>query len=101
MTDLFAGYPDAPGWKRDGTSREAAERVKPQVKNLHSKILAELARCEQTPDEVAGRLGRTILAIRPRFSELVALELIEDTGRRKCNASGLQAKIWRVRPETE
>jgi predicted ArsR family transcriptional regulator len=48
-----------------------------------------------TADEAASELGESILAIRPRLSELVALGKIEDSGLRRKNASGMTATVWR------
>jgi hypothetical protein len=47
-----------------------------------------------SPDKMAELLGESILSIRPRFSELLALGRIEDTGERDRNASGKSCKIW-------
>ena len=48
-----------------------------------------------TSDECAGRLGRNILSIRPRFTELKAMNppLIFETGERRRNQSGRMAKV--------
>ena len=48
-----------------------------------------------TADDVATRLGETVLAIRPRITELAKNGLIEDSGQRRPNASGRAAKVWR------
>jgi hypothetical protein len=50
-----------------------------------------------SPDKMADLLGESILSIRPRFSELLALGRIEDTGDRDRNVSGKSCKIWRVK----
>jgi predicted transcriptional regulator len=49
-----------------------------------------------TADEIADELNRSILSIRPRFSELLRQGLIRDTGVRRGNQSGCSAKVWRV-----
>ena len=41
-------------------------------------------------------LGESVLAIRPRFSELRALGQITDTGARRINDSGRSAIVWRA-----
>ena len=59
-------------------------------------------RCEQlleqnelTADEVAERLGQSVLSVRPRISELKAKGKIEATAKRRCNVSGKRAVVWR------
>ena len=47
-----------------------------------------------TADEVAELLGRSVLAVRPRVSELYDIGLIRDSGERRRNASGINAKVW-------
>ena len=48
-----------------------------------------------TADEIAVRLGESVLAVRPRVSELFHAGLIEKTGARRFNASGLRAHVWK------
>lgn len=50
-----------------------------------------------TADEIAEIVGETVLAIRPRLSELKKLGKIEPTGERGKNASGQSAHRWRVK----
>jgi len=47
-------------------------------------------------DQCAYVLGRSVLSIRPRFSELNAADLIEDSGTRTLNDSGKRAIVWRI-----
>jgi hypothetical protein len=47
-----------------------------------------------TADELAGRLGESILTVRPRVSELRAARLIEATTERHRNESGHAAIVW-------
>lgn len=78
MTDLFdwtppAKYPDRPGWKEPTTSRDAAERVEPTAKVRRDEVLAVYRAAwpaGMTADEVAAKLGRSVLSVRPRVSEL-------------------------------
>ncbi|MEM7121911.1 MAG: hypothetical protein AAF563_11580 [Pseudomonadota bacterium] len=46
-----------------------------------------------TPDEVASRLGLSVLTVRPRCSELMRHGRIVDSGTRRVNASGRKAKV--------
>ncbi len=91
-------YPAAPGWKATTTetSREAAalERMPAGVlREQAERILQRFENC--TADEAATLIGVSPLAIRPRFSELVAQGKAEDSGVRRRNASGKSAVAWR------
>jgi hypothetical protein len=88
-------YPAAPGFKeRGGTSQEAAEAIEPRANTLRAKALAALELRALTPDEIADALGESVLAIRPRVTELFNLGRIEWTGEKRTNASGMRAKVW-------
>jgi len=92
-----AGYPYQPGWKEPTTSRDAARAAGKRSGTLRDAILglmAVIGSC--TPDEAADNLCKTVLAIRPRFAELKALGMIEETGERRQNTSGLYAKCYRL-----
>lgn len=96
MTQLEIHYPAAPGCKTGGTSAEAAARAFDYSHNLRLDCWAELCRNDLTADEVATRLHKSVLAIRPRISELVAMgKLVRTTERRK-NESGCRAIVWRA-----
>ena len=103
MTDLFGYNPSPrpimePGYKRAGTSKEAAESMKPTAELLRTRVLESLRIAgPSTPDEVAKRLNLSVLAVRPRFSELSRAEKIEYTGERRSNDSGRSAKVFRAR----
>ena len=60
-------------------------------------VLAVLAAIPSglTADEIAAKLGESVLAVRPRVSELFHAGLIEKTGERRPNASGLNAYVWK------
>ena len=49
-----------------------------------------------TADEVADRLGVSILSSRPRLSELRRSELIEPTEESRVNKSDMLARSWRA-----
>jgi predicted transcriptional regulator len=94
MTDLFA-YPHAPGAQDRDTSRDAADDISPTAPQLRARALAVLERSNGlTADEVAGRLGVSILSIRPRITELARLGKVRDSGLRRHNASGKRAIVW-------
>ena len=94
--DIFT-YPSFPGAKREGTSRAAAEQVAPRAPTLRELVVMALEVEEMTADETAAALDKSVLSIRPRFSEALALGLIEDTGRTRKNDSGKDAVVWRAK----
>ena len=99
-TPLFdpPAYPVGAGSKVEGTSRAAAQSVDAVTLRRH---VVEVLRSwgPRTADACAEFLGRSVLCIRPRFSELKALGVIEDSGQRSKNASGKNAVVWRLREE--
>ncbi len=91
-------YPHLAGFKAPGTSQAAAATV--DAKTLRGQVLRTLERCgDLTADEIAHRLAESILSIRPRLSELRALGLVVDSGRRRPNASGRSAIVFSLAPE--
>lgn len=95
--DLFT-YPSVPGYKAEGPSRTAAERIAPRDKSIREQALAVLQGAALTADEVAAKLGKSVLAVRPRIAEAHLLGLLIDTGKTRPNASGLPATVWKCAP---
>jgi len=98
--DLFNSlntYPHRPGTKAAlGTSSDAAIAMTARAPSLRDQILGLMkGGSTYTPDEMATALDKSVLAIRPRFSELLALGHIHETGATRYNASGLKAKVYR------
>ncbi|MCG7346604.1 hypothetical protein [Sphingomonas sp. ACRSK] len=94
MSDLFT-YPHQPGARARDTSRDAADAIAPDAGKLRARALAVVRRSNGlTADEVAGRLGLSILSIRPRLTELSRLGQVRDSGLRRRNASGRPAIVW-------
>lgn len=92
--DLF-GYPHTPGAQDRETSRDAAQHAAEAAPLLRARALEVLERSNGlTADEVAGRLGFSILSIRPRITELSRLGKVRDSGVRRRNASGRNAIVW-------
>jgi predicted ArsR family transcriptional regulator len=92
-------YPDSPGFKSRGTSSVAARRITPHAEALRDRVFSFLKANYPAPftaDEVADRLGVSILSARPRLSELRRSALIEPTAERRKNRSGLSAHCWRA-----
>lgn len=93
----FLKYPVLPGHKGGETSAQAAVEMAPTAGRVRTMVIEALHLYgDATPDEVAQRLGLSILTVRPRFSELKAQGRIVDTGRRHRNVSGKAAKVWRL-----
>ncbi len=97
---LFS-YPHSPGHKESTTSRDAAIAIVGRAAVLRERVHAEIAaagRSGLTADQVASRLGESVLAVRPRLSELYHVEppRIVPTGERRTNDSGMKAKCWRA-----
>ena len=94
----LAPYPNSPGFKEPTTSRDAAKAIQSKAMTLRQRVYVEIVGAGSiglTPDECAALLGETVLAIRPRVSELAAKDWIVPTGMRRTNASGLKAKAYR------
>lgn len=89
-------YPDKPGFKGGATSRDAAEGIAPKAANLRDRVLECLRRKAMTPEEVARELKEDILNVRPRFSQLSAKSLIENTGQRRKARGGRMAAVWKA-----
>jgi hypothetical protein len=107
MIDLFdwtppPGYPRAPGWKEETTSKEAAKAMGINAYRLREDILT-LYRAAwpagMTADEAAAKVGRSVFAVRPRITELRKLEqlypaLLKDGAKlRRPNESGMMATV--------
>lgn len=91
-------YPDVPGFKEGTTSKDAADAIKSRVGRLRDRALEIIRKSPSTADEVAFAMGETVLAIRPRITELRSMGKIEKAGLRRENASGCKAHVWRVVP---
>lgn len=93
-------YPAEPGFKRSApsTSEDAARAIASDAANLRQQVW-DLFRfgLKMTADEAAAVVGRSVLSIRPRLSELRAKGLIEDSGLRRVNEpSNKKATVWQA-----
>lgn len=80
------------------TRREAREAMRDRAPRLRAAVLEAVRQGgSQTADEIAERLGESVLAIRPRVSECHLAGLLYDTGHRRPNRSGKNAVVWGVR----
>ena len=91
-------YPETPGFKEPTTSAAAARAVTPEAGDLRAAVLREIAVAGPyglTADEAAAKMGRSVLAIRPRVSELRETLKIINSGRmRKNKDSKKSAIVW-------
>lgn len=95
--NLFT-YPNKAGFKEDTTSRDAAEKAEAHgAEALRHQVLNRITQAGpfgMTADECAAALGKSVLAIRPRVSELNKRGLIEKSEVKRRNSSGLLARVW-------
>ena len=99
LGDTPATYPNAPGFKESTISRDAANEMAADATILRERALAAIRKAGGrglTADECALALGRDILSVRPRLSELRAANRIIPTGERRTNESGKKAMAWRA-----
>lgn len=95
----LAEYPNVAGSKEKGdTSELAAESIESTDAKVLRASCLEIVRhyAPISADEAARMLQRSVLSVRPRFSELRKQGLIEPAGERVTNESGMSAKRWRL-----
>ena len=82
----FDKYPNKAGHRGVRTSIKSAEDINPHLRRLHKMIMIELESVYPgglTGTELAQRLKRNILTIRPRTTEMKLLGMIVDTEKTK------------------
>ena len=89
-------YPDTPGFKDQGTGREAAIAYAPQAPGRRAQVLAGLNAGPATAEEIGERVGLHWYLTRPRLSELQALGLVAKSGERGRGALGGGVNVWRL-----
>ena len=90
-------YPSAPGAKeKGGPSEQAAAAVQQKAVSAKFKIVELLRENPSgfTADELADRIGHSILFTRPRVSELKAEGAIAKSGNHRKNSTGMSANVW-------
>jgi len=92
-------YPNIPHPGVTDTSREAAELIAPKAETLRVRALAILAERPSTADEVAEAMGESILAVRPRISELRTMGKVAPTDLRRKNVHNRSQIVWAVTPQ--
>jgi hypothetical protein len=93
-------YPNHPGYKVVGPSKEAADKIATKAPNLREQafeIFKQHHRLGLTADELAFLLNVSVLSIRPRVSELFRMGIIEDSKTRRTNQSGSTVTVWRLK----
>lgn len=93
-------YPNVPGFKVAGPSEEAAAAVAPIAGTLREQVLQIIASSQHglTADEVAAKLNKSVLSVRPRVSELRRQGEIRQALTRGKNDSGMSATVWMLAP---
>jgi hypothetical protein len=79
--------------------RGVPEHIVPHACKLRSEVLAEFVASGDrglTADQAASAINESVLAVRPRVSELACGGLLAATGERRRNQSGLFANVLRV-----
>src|ERR1051325_7013563 len=99
---MHGQYPHSPGYKENDTSKKTAQAIVAEADTLREKV-ATLYKygAKASADKIAEALGRSVLAVRPRVSELVAQGKLTDTGMCEKNASGHMAKVYKWADERE
>jgi DNA-directed RNA polymerase specialized sigma24 family protein len=100
VTDVQPSFFDrpAPYQRASDTSQEAADEMYGRLPRLRAAVLqayVEAGRRGLTPDECAHAIGESVLAVRPRATEFVQAGLLEKTGERRLNSSGMKANVLR------
>lgn len=91
----FEHYPNRAGFKKEGTSELAAEKIEPKRKIILRLAHRAIHEKPGTPDEIAARIRKYFGSVRPRCSELIALGYVEETGVRRENpiSGGMAAEL--------
>ena len=80
------------------TERAAAHKVAPHVVGRRLQAIQALYALggEGTGEQIAREAGLSILSIRPRLTELLEMQLIEDAGKVRRNAFGNNETVWNI-----
>lgn len=90
-------YPDTPGHRSIDTSIAASEALAPKLGRLQQFVLNAIRDAGpngHTADELAAVLNLSRSTVQPRTSELRRKRMIQDSGRRRQNATGKRAIVW-------
>lgn len=93
-------YPNVPGANARDTSKQAAERVKPNVAALRQRLLAELqvrGSTGATCDELEQALNLSHQTASARLREMNLKGAIVDSAKRRNTRSGRAAIVWHAK----
>jgi len=96
----FDKYPNVAGHRGVRTSIQSAEEINPYISRIKKMIAIELESVFPdglTGTELALRLKKNILTIRPRTTEMKLLGIIMDTEKTKKNDAGKPEIIYKLR----
>jgi hypothetical protein len=99
MTPRNEPYPASPGHRGNDTSIAAAAAIAGVSGSLRRLVHATIFDAGVrgiTTDEIAAALGMPRYSVPPRTTELRHARSIRDSGRRRQNASGCKAIVWRA-----
>ncbi len=92
-------YPDTPGFKVPGPSKDAAHAMRGPAKELRKRIVGFLrSRFPKgfTADEITAQFEMSVYPIRPRLSEAHYAGEVEQTGERRLSQCGRPVNLWRA-----
>ena len=93
-------YPYKAGHRGIRTSIISAEDIDKRLGRLHKQVIIELSKVYPkglTSSELANKIGRNLLTIRPRTTELKHQGLIIDTEKDRKNENGKPEIIYQLR----
>lgn len=92
--------PDAVGWQRTDTSRNAAHAIGGRALNIQGEVLRALAQSAtaMTSEEIAETIGKPYPSVQPRLAELRNKLMVTDSGRRKIGRYGKPIIAWQLAP---
>jgi len=96
----FDKYPNVAGHRGVRTSIQSAEEINPYISRIKKMMAIELESVFPdglTGTELALRLKKNILTIRPRTTEMKLLGIIMDTEKTKKNDAGKPEIIYKLR----
>jgi hypothetical protein len=101
--DLF-DYPHSPGHGRGRftvTSAKGAETIAPVAPTLRNRCLALVREAPNgiTAGEAAKALEWDLCSVRPRFTELLRMHKVRDSGDRRKSRTRCPEIVWKLAPE--
>jgi len=90
--------PDGAGYRNTDTSYAAALEIEPKAATIRKRIIEHMRTINApiSADDTAEALALSVLAVRPRFSELRESGRIVDSNQRGTNRSGRSSILWKL-----